>query len=540
MAVGAAAFSHFASGYHWPWLVALIASGLIAVPIGAVLAIPAIRLSGLYLALATFGFGVILSYMFYTSSFMFGSLGLGLQDPMPQVSWLSLDTNQGYYYLVLVLTAVVAAAVILLTRSRLGRLLRAISDSPNGVSTAGASINVTRVLVFCLSAFLAAVAGALAGGASGVVTAASYQPLTSLTYFAVVVITVGAEPWYALIAAAGLTLIPSYFQNANVGNYLQLIFGLAALMYCVSPESSKGVPLLVRRLADRMRRPRRSATTEASGIPSRATTVVRIGSLDAAGVRVQFGGLSAVNDVSLRAPTGAVTGLIGPNGAGKTSLFDACSGLNRAVSGSIRLDGTEMIRRGPAARAREGLRRTFQQMELFDSQSVYRNVAIGVEASFAGANPLRHMLATRRERLAVRSSAIEALTWCGIQDIADRQVGALSTGQRRLVEFARCIAGGGYILLLDEPSSGLDKRETERFGQIIVRAVKERGVGVLIVEHDMALVASICNYIYVLDFGQLLFEGTPNEVLSSAVVRDAYLGQDDVEMKRIEDGSGDG
>lgn len=530
MAVGAAAFSHLTVDYHWPWLLALLVAGLIAVPIGALLAMPAIRLGGLYLALATFGFGVILSYMFYTSSFMFGSIGLGLQEPRP--SWLGTSSDTGYYYLVLVLVALATMLVVVLTRSRLGRLLRASADSSTGLTTAGASLNVTRVLVFCLSAFLAAVGGALAGGASGIVTSDSYAPLTSLTYFAVVVITVGSEPWYALIAAAGLTLIPSYFQSAKVSYYLELVFGIAALLYCITPESLQGMPPFAQRRIDKLRW-RRGTKGLAESVTGLAGLKTKPGALAASGVQVHFGGLIAVKDVSLEVGTGKIIGLIGPNGAGKTSMFNVCSGLNRRAAGSIQIDGDEVSRLGPAARARRGIGRTFQQMELFDSLSVIRNVRMGAEAKYAGVNPVNHLVSTRAQNRAVRATAQEAIAWCGIEAIAERPVGALSTGQRRLVELARCLAGDAHILLLDEPSSGLDRAETQAFGEIINRVVKERGVGVLIVEHDMALVTAICDYIYVLDFGVLLFEGSPHEVMASAVVRDAYLGQEDVEIARV-------
>ena len=146
MAIGACAFGHLASGHHWPWGLALVVAGLIAVPIGALLSIPAIRLGGLYLALATFGFGILVQYMFYTQKYLFGSTGVGVNIPMPKVSWLGLDgSDKSYYYLCLVLTVVVAGLVVAVTRSRLGRLLRAMADSPTGLATTGTSINVTRV-----------------------------------------------------------------------------------------------------------------------------------------------------------------------------------------------------------------------------------------------------------------------------------------------------------------------------------------------------------------------------------------------------------
>jgi ABC-type branched-subunit amino acid transport system ATPase component len=244
------------------------------------------------------------------------------------------------------------------------------------------------------------------------------------------------------------------------------------------------------------------------------------------GLRAAFGGLVAVDGVNLAVRTGQITGLIGPNGAGKTTTFDAISGLNRRCRGRITLDESDLARRGPAARARLGLGRTFQQMQLFDSLTVSENVALGVEASRAGVNPLGHLASTRAYAQRILQLTDDALRTCDLVPVADTVVGSLPTGQRRLVELARCLAGPSRILLLDEPSSGLDRAETMRFGHILQRLVADLGIGILLVEHDMALVTQVCDYLYVLDFGKPIFEGTPTEVMASEVVRAAYLGGD--------------
>jgi ABC-type branched-subunit amino acid transport system ATPase component/branched-subunit amino acid ABC-type transport system permease component len=536
MAIGVCAFAQFTGTLHWPWFVALLAAGAIAMPIGALLAIPAIRLSGLYLALATFGFGILVQYMFYTENFMFGSVGLGVQVPMPDFPALGLDgSDTSYYYLCLILTVVVTGIVIVIGRSRLGRLSRALGDSPRGLSTTGTSINVTRVLVFCLSAFLAAIAGVLAAGAIGQASGSSYQPIQSLTYFALVIITLGGAPWYALTAAAGLVLVPSYLTSVNTSNWLQVIFGVSAIGYAMAPSGIHGTPVGLARRIDRLAR-RRTAGSRPStpgpraGVPARQ---VSAGSLRARDISVRFGGLVAVDGVSVEASTTRITGLIGPNGAGKTTMFNACSGLVTTSGGRVTVDGGNVSRLGPAARARRGLGRTFQQMELFDSLTVRENVELGAEGGNAGPNPLRHLMSAPRTRRHVRDLAADAIRQCDLTELADRTAGSLSTGQRRLVELARCLAGPFRILLLDEPSSGLDRAETARFGEILQRAAAERGIGILLVEHDMALVTAICDYVYVLDFGKPIFEGVPAEVMSSPVVKAAYLGDDEAEHAAV-------
>jgi ABC-type branched-subunit amino acid transport system ATPase component len=250
--------------------------------------------------------------------------------------------------------------------------------------------------------------------------------------------------------------------------------------------------------------------------------------LDLAQVTVRYGGHVAVNDVSLTAPVGRVTGLIGPNGAGKTTLFNVASGLLRPAGGTLRLHGADMSALDPAARARHGLGRTFQKMELFDSLTAWQNVSLGREAGQAGLRPWRHVAETSANRHARTVATDQAMALAGIADLADRPVAALSTGQRRLVELARCLAGEFDVLLLDEPSSGLDGMETERFGEVLTRVVAERGAGILLVEHDMALVMNVCDYVHVLDFGTKIFEGTTAEVSSSDEVRLAYLGAEPV------------
>ena len=248
--------------------------------------------------------------------------------------------------------------------------------------------------------------------------------------------------------------------------------------------------------------------------------------LEVSGLVVRFGGLTAVDGQTLTAPRGRITGLIGPNGAGKTTTFNACTGMVKPTAGVVRLFGEDITGLPPQARALKGLGRTFQRMELFDTLTVRENVALGKEAGMAGRNPLSHLRASRAQAARLRQLSDDALELCGIAALATQRPADLSTGQRRLVELCRCIAGEFEVMLLDEPSSGLDGAETEQFGQILRALVKDRGVGILIVEHDMALVMSTCDYIHVLDFGKPIFEGTPTDVTRSELVRAAYLGSE--------------
>lgn len=240
---------------------------------------------------------------------------------------------------------------------------------------------------------------------------------------------------------------------------------------------------------------------------------------------VRYGGVVAVDSVDLDVSGSGITGLIGPNGAGKTSLFNACAGLVRASSGTVELFGKDVTRQSAHRRARNGFGRTFQRVELFKTLSVRDNVAMGHEAAYVWKHPysiLRALPSEKRETARVTDDVMEL---CRITDLADRIAGSLSTGEQRMVELARVLAGPARLLLLDEPSSGLTALERGRFAEILLDATRALGRGVFVVEHDMDLVARICSNVYVLNFGQLIFAGTTPDAMASEVVQRSYLGE---------------
>ncbi len=249
-------------------------------------------------------------------------------------------------------------------------------------------------------------------------------------------------------------------------------------------------------------------------------------------LRVVFGGNVAVDDATLTAPVGRVTGLIGPNGAGKTSILNVCNGLLKPAAGRVHLFGNDITGSSVAARARAGLGRTFQAAEVCQTMTVRENVALGAEARLSGANPLRHLVGSPRRGRAIADDVDQALRTCGIGDLADLPASSLSTGRRRLVELARALVGGFRLLLLDEPSSGLDEQESLHLARVLDAIVTDGRRGILLVEHDIALVMAICDHICVLEFGHVIFEGTPAETRASPAVRAAYLGPEHVAAER--------
>jgi branched-chain amino acid transport system ATP-binding protein len=225
-------------------------------------------------------------------------------------------------------------------------------------------------------------------------------------------------------------------------------------------------------------------------------------------VSVHFGGVAALSGVSLRAEAGAVTGLIGPNGAGKTTLFNVVTGLQRPNGGSVSLDGIDVTRMRTYRRARLGMARTFQRLELFSTLSAADNVRVGLEASGRGAPP---------------SSALGLLERVGVAEEAAAPVSSLPTGSARLVELARALSTEPKVLLLDEPFSGLNKHESAALGRLLTSLAAE-GRAILLVEHDTDLVWQICSTVHVLDFGHVIASGPPDDIRRNPAVQEAYLG----------------
>ncbi|MCW2754872.1 MAG: amino acid/amide transporter ATP-binding protein 1, family [Marmoricola sp.] len=233
-------------------------------------------------------------------------------------------------------------------------------------------------------------------------------------------------------------------------------------------------------------------------------------------VVVQFGGVTAVNHANFEVEAGTVTGLIGPNGAGKTTCFNVITGLQTPTSGRVSLDGRDITRMPVHRRSRKGIGRTFQRLEAFGSLTVADNVRVALDIH----DGFRGMFRS------VENDIDELLELVGIADYANERADSIPTGTARLLELARSLGTDPRLLLLDEPSSGLDESETEAFGELL-RHLASEGRTVLMVEHDMDLVMNVCDVIHVLDFGTIIAQGTPAEIRANPVVQKAYLGYED-------------
>ena len=246
--------------------------------------------------------------------------------------------------------------------------------------------------------------------------------------------------------------------------------------------------------------------------------------LEITGLTIRFGGHLAVSDVALSVESGSVSGLIGPNGAGKTTTFNAISGVVSPTSGTVTFEGRNVSRLGTHKRARLGIGRTFQRLEIFGSLTARENVQVGGEIrrswSRGAGGP---QLLAGGEDVDLDDEVDLIMERLGLESVADTRAGQLPTGQARLVELGRALAARPKLLLLDEPASGLDENETERFGTLL-RELAVAGLGILLVEHDVALVMATCTQISVLDFGQIIASGSPDTIRRSTAVQSAYLG----------------
>jgi branched-chain amino acid transport system permease protein len=518
VAVGAYATGIAMVDHHLSFWPAALMAMLATAGVGALMALPAFRLSTWYFALITLGFaqvmqGLLIEWRGLTHGFA-GIVGI----PMPAIGAHGFSARE-LYWLVAVLVVAVYALIRNLVASRFGRALVAVRDNPHTASASGVSLVRVKMFAFVVSAAIAGLAGALFAVQKTVITPDDFTADFSIFFLLVIVLGGSGRLMGPLVGTFVFFVVPELLTQLQA--WRLLIYGIALLLLTLfAPHGLVGAAEgLARRVRAPARQPR-MGRQPASGTPRIDGVAVRIDHL-----AKSFGGVAALSHVSMAIAAGSIHAIVGPNGSGKTTLLNLISGFYPADAGSIALGDFAVAGRPPHTIARFGVGRTFQTPKLLPQLSVLENVRLGAYAGErAGAVGIALCLPrARREAAVFTAEALRYLDFVGLGERADDLAGELPHGQQRLVEIARALAGRPRLLLLDEPAAGLSLAELDRLGAL-VHAISGLGTTVVIVEHHLELVASICRTVTVLDRGEVLATGTPDEVFNHAEVVRAYMG----------------
>jgi ABC-type branched-subunit amino acid transport system ATPase component/branched-subunit amino acid ABC-type transport system permease component len=517
--IGAFVAARLAAVYDWSFFLTLPLAIAVAVPVGLVFAIPALRSRGVNLAIVTLGLGLALDALLFKNKDYTGGFA-GTRVAPPELFGFSFDSivyPERYALLVLLVLALTALLVSNLRRNASGRRLLAVRGNERAAAALGISVVRVKLYAFALAAGVAAAGGALAAFRYPIVRFdVGYSAFESIP--AVLMAFLGGIG-FVLGAGIGGLLSVGGLVNELLSSVLDLnewqgfVVGLGAVAMVMSqPDGLAGV------LGRRAKSARtRVVDSVAAVVPAHCEPR----RLEIEGLSVHYGGVVALDEVGFSVESGQVVGLIGPNGAGKTTLLDAISGFTATAAGSVRLGGVELALLGPTARARLGLGRSFQTLELFDDLTVEEHLRCACDQGVSR-HPLADLYRVRSQSLP--AAARQTMAAFGFETLLDYHPWQLSFGQRRLLGIARAAAAAPSILLLDEPAAGLDSNESEEFGALISSLARDWGMGVLLIEHDMQLVMNHSDRVVVLDAGAELASGTPAEVSRDPSVIGAYLG----------------
>ncbi len=514
-----------------PWL-GLLAGLLLTAGVALLLGWLTLRMSGHYLPLATIAWSLALYYTMGNLDALGRYDGL-LGVPPISIAGISLREEGRIYWLIWACALGAAVAVLRLLDSRPGRVMRALNLHRGGGITMpeamGASTFHYKVVMFVLAALLAALSGWLFAHMQRSVNPSPFGIKFGIEYLFMAVLGGVGSVWGAFTGAALVKLTEDQLQVllprliGTAGSYEIIVFGIVlVLVLKFAPEGLW--PIIERWLPQ----PRRGATPAADGasaapLPAREKPARGELLLQVQAVRKAFGGLVAVNDISFEVRAGQIMGLIGPNGAGKSTTFGLISGVLPLSGGEVLLRGQRISGLPAREVARRGMSRTFQHVKLVPDMTVLENVAIGTYLRTRSGSLAAMLRLDRAEEQRALQEALRQLQRIGLADQAHVLAGNLALGPQRLVEIARALASDPSLLLLDEPAAGLRHQEKQALATVL-RQLKDEGLSLLLVEHDMDFVMNLTDRIVVMEFGQKLIEGTPAEVQASPAVRAAYLG----------------
>ncbi|HWZ38931.1 MAG TPA: branched-chain amino acid ABC transporter ATP-binding protein/permease [Bradyrhizobium sp.] len=507
-----------------PWLAlpaSLIVSGVAAVLLGLV----TVRLSGHYLPLGTIAWGLGLFYLFSKLEFLGRNDGISGIPPL-SIGALKMIDPGTIYFAIWIAVLISALLTMNLLDSRTGRAIRALRRGHIAAEAFGVHTPRTKLLVFIYAAVLAGLSGWLYAHFQRATNPTPFGAQAGIEYLFIAVVGGAGYVWGGVLGAAIVVILKEVLQSYlpmllhGEGQLETIVFGI--LLVILLQLAPSGVwPLLMSwwPFKQACKRPDISIALpprpRAAGAPSALLEIDR--------ARKQFGGVIAVNDVSFDVQAREIVALIGPNGAGKSTTFNLITGVLRASGGTLSVLGRNIHNAPPQEIVGLGVSRTFQHVKLVPDMTVLENVAIGAHQR-GHAGPLASMFRfDRADEASLLAEAARQIERVGLADQIDQPAGSLSLGQQRIVEIARALCADPMLLLLDEPAAGLRHLEKQRLAALL-RQLRDGGMSVLLVEHDMGFVMDLADRVVVLDFGTKIAEGTPAAIKSNPEVIKAYLG----------------
>ena len=518
MGIGAYVSALLTLNVGWPFWAVLAAGGVAPALVALLIAAPVLRLSGVYLAMATLAFGEVVRITILNLEITGGPEGL---------NGIPLATEGWHIALLLLLTLYGLAR---LRRSRVGRAFEAIKEDEVAARLMGINVDRHKLLAFVLGGFIAGVAGALNAHFTFFISPREYGFEAAVDILTMAVLGGTGTLIGPALGAAILTLLPELLRFLH--DFRSLVNG--AVLVLVVLFLPKGIVVPRRRpLPDQtvMHAPqaRPSGADETNQRPvsqrdaGQQSTLLSIRQLGKS-----FGGLHVLQEVNFDVPPGSIYGLIGPNGAGKTTVFNLVTGLLSPSAGEIDFCGNSLIGQRPHEITHRGIARTFQNIRIFKEMTILENVMVGMH-DHLHYGPLDLLLGTpafRQTERHARQRAYELLTWVDLHAKADLVADNLSYGDQRKLEFARALATEPRLLLLDEPVAGMNPAEKTAL-MTEIRNIRDRGYSIFMIEHDMRFVMGLCDRIAVLNFGRIIAEGTPEEIRHNPEVIEAYLGKEE-------------